>query len=82
MTVAVMVALASPRNDGGSSGTQLRILATPCVRVVAYVVPPIAEGAGNAGRALHPRSHAQRERKGAPEHTGSAEAPGIPCVMA
>src|SRR6185312_7703932 len=39
------------------------------------------EGAGNAGGALHPRSHTQME-KGAHEHTGSAEAPGIPCVMA
>jgi hypothetical protein len=35
------------------------------------------EGAGNAGCALHPRSHTQRE-KGAHEHTGSAEAPGHP----
>src|SRR6185312_14839211 len=40
-----------------------------------------SEGAGNAGGALHPRSHTQME-KGAHEHTGSAEAPGIPCVMA
>ena len=43
--------------------------------------PPYAEGAGNAGGALHPRSHTQME-KGAHEHTGSAEAPGIPCVAA
>src|SRR6185437_7181324 len=40
-----------------------------------------SEGAGNAGGALHPRSHTQME-KGAHEHTGSAEAPGIPCVAA
>ena len=40
-----------------------------------------SEGAGNAGGALHPRSHTQME-KGAHEHTGSAEAPGIPCVVA
>ena len=41
------------------------------------------EGAGNAGCALHRRSRAQWRGSGcAHEHTGSAEAPGIPCVMA
>src|SRR5229473_2889186 len=40
------------------------------------------EGAGNAGCALHPRSRAQWRSRCAHEHTGSAEAPGIPCVMA
>src|ERR671910_3725357 len=38
------------------------------------VVASLNEGAGNAGCALHPRSRVQRvERKGAHEHTGSAE---------
>jgi hypothetical protein len=40
------------------------------------------EGAGNAGCTLHPRSRAQWRSWCAHEHTGSAEAPGIPCVMA
>ena len=46
-----------------------------------HSLPSQSEGAGNAGGALHPRSHTQME-KGAHEHTGSAEAPGIPCVAA
>jgi hypothetical protein len=40
------------------------------------------EGAGNAGCTLHPRSRAQWRVECAHEHTGSAEASGIPCVMA
>ena len=58
----------------------MRILAARCVRVLISC-PSHSEGAGNAGGALHPRSHTQME-KGAHEHTGSAEAPGIPCVAA
>src|SRR6185312_6164190 len=58
----------------------MRILAARCVRVLISC-PSQPEGAGNAGGALHPRSHTQME-KGAHEHTGSAEAPGIPCVAA
>jgi hypothetical protein len=46
------------------------------------VHPRKREGAGNAGCALHPRSRAQRRVDCAHEHTGSAEASGIPCVMA
>src|SRR6185437_7663774 len=40
-----------------------------------------SEGRRECRGALHPRSHTQME-KGAHEHTGSAEAPGIPCVAA
>ena len=43
--------------------------------------PHRSEGAGNAGCALHRRSRAQWRSGCAHEHTGSAEAPGIPCVM-
>ena len=39
------------------------------------------EGAGDAGCTLHPRSRAQWENGCAHEHTGSAEATDIPCVM-
>jgi hypothetical protein len=46
------------------------------------VRPRKREGAGNAGCTLHPRSRAQRRVGCAHEHTGSAEASGIPCVMA
>ena len=44
--------------------------------------PRKREGAGNAGCTLHPRSRAQRRVECAHEHTGSAEASGIPCAMA
>src|ERR1700687_4872089 len=46
------------------------------------VHPRKSEGAGNAGCALHPRSRTQWRSGCAHEHTGSAEASGIPCVMA
>jgi hypothetical protein len=46
------------------------------------VHPRKREGAGNAGCTLHPRSRAQWRVECAHEHTGSAEASGIPCVMA
>src|SRR6201991_1724684 len=40
-----------------------------------FIAPLQAEGAGNAGCALHPRSRVRclRIKKGAHEHTGSAE---------
>ncbi|MEO6840592.1 MAG: hypothetical protein ABI192_07485, partial [Bradyrhizobium sp.] len=37
-------------------------------------VRPSREGAGKTGCALHPRSRVQTVKKGAHEHTGSAEA--------
>jgi hypothetical protein len=46
------------------------------------VHPRKREGAGNAGCTLHPRSRAQWRVECAHEHTGSAEASGIPCVVA
>ena len=64
----------TPRNDGCSCAFSRH----ECARVLAISLPLLkAKGAGNAGCALHPRSHTQRE-KGAHEHTGSAEAPGHP----
>ena len=70
----------APRNDGGEIG--VRILATRMRPSLCHNMSlQKSEGAGNAGGALHPRSHTQME-KGAHEHTGSAEAPGIPCVAA
>jgi hypothetical protein len=39
------------------------------------------EGAGKAGCALHPRSRVQTCTKHAHEHTGEAEASGLPCAV-
>ena len=67
---------------------RFRDLAARCARgLIAITLKrgrrrPSREGAGNAGCALHPRSHAQWKVGCAHEHTGSAEASGIPCVMA
>jgi hypothetical protein len=45
--------------------------------------PRKSEGAGKTGCAPHPRSRAQLlQRSAAPEHTGLAEASGLPCAMA
>ena len=44
--------------------------------------PLQTEGAGNAGCALHPRSHVQWVKKCAHEHTGQRRASDIPCAMA
>ena len=44
--------------------------------------PPKSEGAGNAGCALHPRSHVQFAQRSAHEHTGQRRASDIPCAMA
>ena len=41
-----------------------------------------SEGAGNAGCALHPRSHAQCVGRCAHEHTGQRRQSDIPCAMA
>src|SRR5882724_6281364 len=41
-----------------------------------------SEGAGNAGCALHPRSHAQWVEECAHEHTGQRRQSDIPCAMA
>src|SRR4051794_11666301 len=41
-----------------------------------------SEGAGNAGCALHPRSHVQWVEECAHEHTGQRRQSDIPCAMA
>src|SRR5437868_1492540 len=41
-----------------------------------------SEGAGNAGCALHPRSHAQWVEECAHEHTGQRRQSDIPCATA
>ena len=60
------------------------VLAAPCARSFARKPwPSKIEGAGKTGCAPHPRSRAQcLQRKAAPEHTGLAEASGLPCAMA
>ena len=67
----------APRNDGRPSSRDTNASEFCHDRSSLHK----SEGAGNAGGALHPRSHTQME-KGAHEHTGSAEAPGIPCAAA
>ncbi len=64
--------------------THRRILAAAFTRVLRQHRPSWRiEGAGNAGCTLHPRSRVQVSAKeSAHEHTGEAEASGIPCAMA
>jgi hypothetical protein len=60
----------------------LRVLAARCARGFDWFHPRKKEGAGNAGCTLAPAVSCAMESGGAHEHTGSAEASGIPCVMA
>src|SRR5436190_19867430 len=54
----------SPAFAGDDKRMCVRILATRCARGLGLSFAPIkSEGAGNAGCALHPRSHAQCAQK-------------------
>jgi hypothetical protein len=60
---------------------RIRVLAARCARGLTEFCASRREGAGKAGCALHPRSRVQKCAKNAHEHTGSAEASGLPCAM-
>ena len=74
---------ASPRNDGGGHGH-----VTPPSRGADApgLLPKTCpsgnpEGAGNAGCARHPRSHAQMEKRARMSIPAQRRHPGIPCTM-
>ena len=62
----------------------VRDLAARCARGLQDRFAPFKkrEGAGNAGCALHPRSHAQCIGRCAHEHTGQRRTSDTPCAMA
>ena len=54
-----------------------------CPSFADFIRPRNIEGAGKTGCAPHPRSHVRVcKQKCAHEHTGLAEASGLPCAMA
>src|SRR5882724_9516357 len=65
------------------SGTTKIVLAASSARSFAITLPSQSEGAGKTGCAPHPRSHVRCASKNAAhEHTGLAEASGLPCATA
>ena len=72
--------LVSPPNDGGAGGTRLRILATPCVRVLPSTCSLLrSEGAGKAGRRMHPQPRVRAmEAHECSHHRFTANVPAFP----
>jgi hypothetical protein len=66
------LALRAPRNDGADMVLPSR------ERVASEWYPSLGEGAGNAGGALRPGSHAQWRRRARKSLTSPAEAPPHP----
>ena len=72
------------RSSDNGGQTRLRVLAARGARSFAgNLAPPGSEDAGKTGCAPHPRSRRPFAiRNAAYEHTGLAEASGLPCAMA
>src|SRR6185369_12015316 len=73
------VFVSSGRVSGHENSFSRRSAPEVCQKTFAPWKP---EGAGNAGCALHPRSHVQWVEECAHEHTGQRRTSDIPCAMA
>ena len=71
-----------PRQGGTRNDTADRVPATPFVRVLRLVPPSSGkEGAGKAGRRLHPRPPVQQKARESGNHRFNRTTAGFPCAM-